>query len=152
MIKCKNKKITYRYVEDISFYKLYCKTYHFWNIRVWSCQHFGLCPGSAIVPCSDKKSANIFGQKSIKVEFSPNRVVLGLCCRYKKFHISKFYKFLYLYTKTLGALWRHLFHFWPKIFAKKWISAFRVVLAFWCISTKMCKFKNMKLCIATIKP
>ena len=35
-----------------SFHKLYCKTYHFWNIRVWSCQHFGLCPGSAIVECT----------------------------------------------------------------------------------------------------
>ena len=46
---------------------------------------------------------------------------------------------MYLYIKRLGELWRHLFDFWPKIFAKNWITAFRVVLSFLCICTKMCK-------------
>ena len=43
-----------------------------------------------------------------------------------------FSTFLYLNIKTLEALQRDLFNFWPKIFAKHWLSAFRLNLAFWC--------------------
>ena len=54
----------------------------------------------------------------------------------KKFHIFQFYTFLWLYIKTLGPLKRHLF---LQIFsAKNQISAFRVLLRFRCIITKIC--------------
>ena len=71
-------------------------------------------------------------------------MVLGLYCSYKKFHIFKFYTFLYFYTKTLGPLLRHLFDFLLKFLAKNQISAFKVLLVFSCMSTKMCKIKKYK--------
>ena len=71
-------------------------------------------------------------------------MVLGLCCKNKKFHIFKFYTFLYLYTKTLGPLWKHLFDFLQIFLAKNQMRAFRVLLGFWCISTKMWTIEKYK--------
>ena len=88
-------------------------------------------------------SAIYFPLRTIKVKFPANWVFLWLYCSYTKFHIFKFYIFLYLYTTTLGALWRHIFDFLPKILAKNRISTFRGVLTFSCKSTKMCKIKKI---------
>ena len=68
--------------------------------------------------CTVCFSAIYFPLRTIKVKFPANWVFLWLYCSYTKFHIFKFYIFLYLYTTTLGALWRHLFNFLPKILAK----------------------------------
>ena len=48
------------------------------------------------------RSKNVLWQKTLKVDFSPNLVVLGFYCSYTKFHIFNFYTF---YTKTLGSLY-----------------------------------------------
>ena len=48
------------------------------------------------------KIHNIFGQKPIKVNFSPNQVVLGLYCNYMC-KIKK-YETLYSYNKALKPL------------------------------------------------
>ena len=71
-------------------------------------------PGKISIPEGLSWTLELISRSSRCVRPGATWEFLWLYCSYTKFHIFKFYIFLYLYTTTLGALWRQLFDFLPK--------------------------------------
>ena len=74
---------------------------------------------------SASRSRNVSRQKTIKDDFSPNWVVLGLYCSYNKFHIFKSYTFLYFLHQNARFTSKALNQFFPNIFGQKLNKSFK---------------------------